>query len=64
MVVQPDRRGSGLGSRLLTHAITYARSCGFVRITLLTDRVNGGAIRFYGRHGFQPSEMTALRLHL
>jgi GNAT superfamily N-acetyltransferase len=64
MVVRPDRRGSGLGSRLLQHAIDHARSSGFVRITLLTDRGNEGAIRFYERHGFRPSAMTALRLHL
>jgi GNAT superfamily N-acetyltransferase len=64
MVVRPDRRNSGLGSRLLQHAIDHARSSGFVRITLLTDRVNEGAIRFYERHGFERSEMTALRLHL
>ena len=58
----PSRRGDGLGSRLLQHAIDYARAHGFSRITLLTDRANSGAIRFYGRHGFAESEMTALRL--
>ena len=62
MVVRPDRRGGGLGSRLLQSAIEYARSNGFSRITLLTDKLNAGAIRFYGRHGFIESEMTALRL--
>lgn len=62
MVVRPDRRGGGLGSRLLECAIEYARSHGFSRITLLTDKLNAGAIRFYGRHGFIESEMTALRL--
>lgn len=64
MVVRPDRRGGGLGSRLLRAAIDHPRTHGFSRVTLLTDRVNAGAIRFYGRHGFTESEMTALRLHL
>jgi GNAT superfamily N-acetyltransferase len=64
MVVRPDCRDAGVGSRLLSHAIEYARGHGFSRITLLTDRVNAGAIRFYERHGFRLSEMTALRLHL
>ena len=64
MVVRPDRRGSGLGSRLLQHAIDYARVHGFSRITLLTDKANAGAIRFYGRHGFVESAMAALRLDL
>jgi len=64
MVVRPDLRCGGLGSRLLQTVIDYARSNGFARITLLTDQVNEGAIRFYGRHGFKPSEMKTLRLHL
>jgi GNAT superfamily N-acetyltransferase len=64
MVVGVDHRGAGLGSRLLNTAIDHARSSGFTRLTLLTDRVNEGAIRFYGRHGFRLSEMTPLRLHL
>jgi GNAT superfamily N-acetyltransferase len=63
MIIRPDYRGSGLGSRLLQYAINFARSNGFIRITLLTDRINEGAIRFYGRHGFKPSGMQALRLH-
>lgn len=64
MVVRPDRRGGGLGSRLLQSAIGYARTHGFRRITLLTDRANAGAIKFYGRHGFTESAMTVLRLKL
>ena len=64
MVVRPDRRGHGLGSRQLQHAIDYAGIHGFSRITLLTDKVNTGAIRFYERHGFVESAMTALRLEL
>jgi GNAT superfamily N-acetyltransferase len=64
MVVRPDRRGNGLGSRLLQHAIHYARIHEFSRITLLTDKANAGAIGLYERHGFVESAMSALRLHL
>lgn len=64
MVVRPEKRGDGLGSRLLQSAIDYARTHRFSRITLLTDKVNAGAIRFYGRHGFKESAMTVLRLSL
>ena len=64
MIVHPDQRGSGLGSRLLQQAIGYARERGCARLTLLTDRVNIAAQRFYARHGFQESAMTALRLNL
>ena len=64
MIVLPSHRGSGVGSRLLSAAIDYARAHGFLRITLLTDRENADACRFYVRHGFTESGMTALRLDL
>jgi len=64
MVVRPDQRGAGVGSRLLAAAIDYARKHGFLRITLLTDKDNASARQFYLRHGFIESGMTALRLHL
>jgi len=64
MIVRPDQRGGGLGARLLQTAVDYARDHGYTRITLLTDRVNIAAQRFYARHGFQASAMTVLRLHL
>ncbi|CAA6606023.1 GCN5-related N-acetyltransferase [Rhodospirillaceae bacterium LM-1] len=62
MVVRADQRGRGLGSKLLAHAVAYARAQGFGRITLLTDRLNEPAQRFYARHGFNLSEMTPMRL--
>ena len=61
MVVAPDSRGKGVGGRLIEHAIGYARSHGFARMTLLTDGVNVDARRFYSCHGFQPSDMVAMR---
>ena len=64
MVVHPSRRGDGLGSKLLQAAVELARREGCLRITLLTDRVNDSAIRFYQRHGFGTSEMMPLRLAL
>ena len=64
MVVRPEQRGKGLGTRLLEHAIHYAKAHGFSRITLLTDPTNEGAIRFYQRYGFGTSAMIPLRLHL
>jgi GNAT superfamily N-acetyltransferase len=64
MVVQPEQRNHGLGSQLLEHAIGYARSHGYARITLLTDQTNASAARFYERHGFRPSAMKPFRLNL
>ena len=64
MVVSPCARGSGVGSRLLEQAVQCARLNGCKRITLLTDRANESAQRFYQRHGFDFSEMIPLRLLL
>lgn len=62
VIVRPDARGRGIGSQLIQHAIDYARTRGFTRITLQTDRTNAGAQRLYERHGFVRSDMTVMRL--
>jgi GNAT superfamily N-acetyltransferase len=64
MIVHPVYRGSGVGSELLQAAIHLAKSSGCRRITLLTDRTNESAQRFYERHGFTISEMVPMRLVL
>ncbi len=64
MVVSPDVRGAGVGSQLLEQAIQLARLNGCKRITLLTDRANESAQRFYQKHGFGFSAMIPLRLSL
>lgn len=64
MVVCPEARSSGVGSRLLEQAIEYARLNACKRITLLTDRDNESAQRFYQKHGFCLSPMLPLRLVL
>jgi len=64
MVVSPSVRGSGIGSGLLEQAIQLARLNGCKRITLLTDRANEPAHRFYQKHGFGFSAMIPMRLSL
>jgi len=64
MIVHPEYRGSGAGSELLQAAINLAKSSGCRRITLLTDRTNESAQRFYERHGFTLSEMVPMRMFL
>lgn len=61
MVVAPEWRGLGLGSRLIDHAVEFARREGFGRITLLTDRDNNPAQLFYSSKGFITSEMVVFR---
>jgi len=64
LVVSPERRGAGIGTRLLNRAIAFAREQGCRRITLNTDRSNLSARRLYEKHGFVTSTMIPLRLLL
>jgi GNAT superfamily N-acetyltransferase len=64
VVVHHDYRGQGHGDRLLAHAIAYARKKDFLRITLLTDRINENGQRFFQAHGFFVSKMIPMRLVL
>ena len=64
LVIHADHRGQGRGSRLLAHAIKFAREKQFLRITLLTHRNDDRVLAFYRRHGFVASEMMPMRLLL
>lgn len=64
MVVAPAGRSGGVGTQLLSAAIATARARGCKRITLLTDRANEAAQRFYARQGFVASGMLPMRLML
>ena len=62
MVVSPNERGLGIGSMLLDHAVKYATEKGCKRITLLTDKTNIGAQKFYKQHRFNRSSMIPFRM--
>lgn len=62
MIVDPSRRGEGIGSKLLDYALRVSRERGCARITLLTDACNADAHRFYERFGFTKSAMIPMRL--
>jgi GNAT superfamily N-acetyltransferase len=64
VIVHRDHRHQGFGDRLLMHAIAYAKQKNFLRITLLTDRLNDDAHRFFKKHGFVESTMIPMRLLL
>lgn len=40
VVIHPHHRGQGYGTMLLDHVVDYAKQKGFLRITLLTDRIS------------------------
>jgi RimJ/RimL family protein N-acetyltransferase len=64
LIIAKSFRGQGMGSELLRYAIDYVQQKGFLRITLLTDRVNAGSLTFFEKHGFQRSDMVPMRLFL
>ncbi len=61
LVIRPAHRGQGFGARLLEYAFEFARQKNFLRITLLTDKINEDTIHFYEKHGFVKSEMVPMR---
>lgn len=63
IVAQPYRR-HGIGSRLMKHALAFAKEKKFLRLTLLTDEEHDRAMAFYERHGFRRSRMVPLRYNL
>ena len=61
MVVSSNYTNQGIGSKLISHVISYAKQNGCKRLTLLTDGDNLGAQKFYDKHGFDKSSMIAFR---
>jgi GNAT superfamily N-acetyltransferase len=64
LIISKNFRGQGMGSELLRYALDYVRQKGFLRITLLTDRISAGLLSFFEKHGFQRSDMVPMRLYL
>jgi len=51
--VAEDRQGTGVGRRLLEHAIAEARQAGVRRVVVATATADTGNLRFYQRCGFR-----------
>lgn len=64
LIVAKPYRSMGIGSTLMDHALAYARSKRFLRITLLTDEERDHANSFYEKHGFRRSTMIPMRMNL
>src|SRR5437660_7088148 len=62
LVIHKEYQNKGYGSKLLQHAIDFAKQKNLLRVTLQTDRPENVAQEFFRRHGFVESSMIPMRL--
>lgn len=64
VIIHPDFRRQGYGSKLVEYVIDFAKRKDFKRITLLTDKMSEESQRFFEQLEFHHSSMIPMRLTL
>ncbi len=64
MAVVPERRGQGLGKRLMEHAIDSAKQMGAKRIILYTNSRLKEALSLYRKYGFEELSLSGLKYQM
>lgn len=64
VIVAASHRGRGHGRQLVEHLLAWAAAENMSRVTLLADRDNAVALRFYQTLGFEESAMVVRRKRL
>ena len=54
-LLEPRMRGQGLGRRMLTHCMDFARAAGYTRMELWTHESHKAACALYAAHGWRLS---------
>lgn len=63
MFVLPDYQGSGVGQKLLNHALKFAKEQNYQEVILNTSIVMKRAHRFYEKNGFRLTSEDSEQLH-
>jgi len=61
MIITKEYRNNGFGDKLLNHTLKIAKAKGIKRVTLLSDKDNEKAHKFYHKNGFFSSTMMPFR---
>ncbi|MDD5266378.1 MAG: N-acetyltransferase [Methylococcales bacterium] len=61
LVVAADFRNQGLGGKLLSESVKWAECQGLKRLQLLADKNNLPALSFYGKQGWESTQLICLR---
>lgn len=61
LYVEPEARGLGIGTSLVTQCVAFSREAGYQTLRLWTQSVLDSARRIYAAHGFEMVESAAHR---